>query len=93
MTRELRSTDSSKPSAGKPTSKATQQPLEKPAAPANVKPGMYIVEKIVSERSRKGHKEYFIKWEGYESAENTWEPERKLKNNEALVEWRAAKKK
>lgn len=36
---------------------------------------MYEVENIVNVRIRKGKKEYEVKWKGYDSAENTWEPE------------------
>ena len=32
-----------------------------------------MAEKIVDSRKRKGKREYFVKWEGYPSDENTWE--------------------
>ena len=34
----------------------------------------YVVEKIVDKRPRNGRQEYLLKWKGYSSAENTWEP-------------------
>jgi Chromo (CHRromatin Organisation MOdifier) domain len=34
----------------------------------------YDVEKIVDKRTRNGTTEYLVKWLGYESDENTWEP-------------------
>ena len=34
----------------------------------------YVVEKVVSHRYRNRGKEYLIKWQGYPSSENTWEP-------------------
>ena len=34
----------------------------------------YVVEKIVDKRTRNGRQEYLLKWKGYSSAENTWEP-------------------
>ena len=38
----------------------------------------FQIEKILGERSKKGHKEYHIKWVGYDDNENTWEPEANL---------------
>jgi hypothetical protein len=35
----------------------------------------YAVEKILRRRMRGGRMEYFVKWEGYASLENSWEPE------------------
>ena len=34
----------------------------------------YEVEKIVGRRKRKGKFEYRVKYKGYPSSENTWEP-------------------
>jgi hypothetical protein len=36
--------------------------------------GMWAFEAIISERGGKGGKEYLVKWEGYPSSKNTWEP-------------------
>lgn len=55
---------------------------------------MYEVEKIVTSRINKkgiwvpnpGKKEYLIKWVGYDSSQNTWEPERNLVNVKDLLE-------
>lgn len=38
---------------------------------------LYTVEKILQKRVRGGKLEYFVKWKGYSSKENSWEP---LKN-------------
>ena len=38
----------------------------------------FIVERIVGKRKRKGRVEYEIKWKGYPSSENTWEPRQQL---------------
>ena len=36
---------------------------------------VFIVEKVVSKRkSKAGKTEYLIKWQGYQEADNTWEP-------------------
>ena len=40
----------------------------------NTQNDTYQVEKIVKCRKRRNKKEYFIKWQGYDSSENTWEP-------------------
>ncbi len=40
----------------------------------------YEVEAIVGERTRGHRKEYHVKWKGYPSHENTWEPLRNLRN-------------
>lgn len=34
----------------------------------------YIVERILDRRIRNGKTEYYLKWEGYSSAFNSWEP-------------------
>ncbi|XP_055928681.1 uncharacterized protein LOC129959791 [Argiope bruennichi] len=39
---------------------------------------VYKVEKIVAKRFRHGRFEYLIKWKGYSSAENTWEPKENI---------------
>lgn len=41
---------------------------------SNILPDLYIVEKILNKRIRKGVPEYFVKWENYPSSQNTWEP-------------------
>ena len=41
----------------------------------------YKVEKVIDDRIRKGKQEFLVKWEGYDSDENTWEPYNNIKDN------------
>lgn len=51
--------------------KEPSQPLEH---------GEYIVEKIVRSRTSNGKKEVLVKWYGYTSKHNTWEPEENIRD-------------
>lgn len=47
----------------------------------------YEVEKVVDSRlNKKGKMEYFIKWVGYDSSQNTWEPEKNLASCRDMIE-------
>ena len=55
----------------------------------------YEIEKLLDQRTNPitGVVEYLVKWEGYSNAENTWEPEPRLiedDNEELIKEWRQA---
>ncbi|TMW61770.1 hypothetical protein Poli38472_010833 [Pythium oligandrum] len=46
---------------------------------------LYTVDTIVDDRIRVGKKEYYVRWDGYDSSENTWEPAEKLRREVASV--------
>ena len=45
------------------------------------------VQSIVDERVYRGQTQYLIRWKGYDSASDTWEPEKNLRCKELLKEW------
>jgi len=52
----------------------------------------WLVEAIRADRTRRGKKQFLVKWEGYGEDENTWEPVGHLENaSDALAEYRKRK--
>ena len=49
----------------------------------------YVVEKIVDVRIKRGKTQYFVKWEGYSSSDNTWEPQENLDCDLKIAEFKA----
>jgi hypothetical protein len=45
----------------------------------------FEVEKVIAKKTKNGKLYYLIKWEGYSSAENTWEPIENLTNIGELI--------
>ena len=45
----------------------------------------YEVEAILAHRRFRGKYQYLVKWKGYDSSENTWEPENNLTHMEELL--------
>jgi len=52
----------------------------------------YVVENIVNKRVVKGKVQYFVKWEGFPDADNTWEPEENLSCPEKVEEYNRVNK-
>lgn len=52
----------------------------------------YEVEEIVDEKTERGKKLYLVKWKGYASSENTWEPETSLSCPDLVVKYIKEKK-
>lgn len=48
---------------------------------------VFSVEKIVSKKVVGGKTQYMLKWKGYDSDENTWEPEENLDCQDLLEEF------
>jgi hypothetical protein len=46
---------------------------------------VYLVEKVVAKKKVGRKVMYFVKWEGYTSADNTWEPTQNLANVRHLI--------
>jgi hypothetical protein len=45
----------------------------------------YEVEKVIGERKKRGGVHYLVKWKGYETEHNTWEPKQNLKNAQEAI--------
>lgn len=50
-------------------------------------PNVFLVDRILKMRNNQGKHEYFIKWKGYSSRHNTWEPEENILNAQLLADF------
>lgn len=58
---------------------------EKKQKPKDGQKGLFEVEQIRGLRPGKKCREFFVKWKGYDSEENTWEPEYNLTECQELI--------
>lgn len=55
---------------------------------------VYVVEKIVDHRGSKLNQEYLVKWKGFDSSKNTWEPYSNFIDTDTIIQyWRKKGKK
>ena len=50
----------------------------------------FEVERILAERTDNGQREVYVKWKGYPSNQNTWEPYENLQDTIAMKEWESS---
>jgi hypothetical protein len=48
-------------------------------------PQLYEIEKIIGRKVKKGKKYYLVKWKGYSSVWNSWEPQRNFSQSKELI--------
>lgn len=58
--------------------KKSQEPESESIEPLKKQKNQYYFEKILSKKSKQGKNWYLIKWDGFSSNENTWEPEENI---------------
>jgi hypothetical protein len=51
---------------------------------------MFVVEAIIDHKGKGAKRKYLVKWVGYPNSD-TWEPEKNLKNNIVLSEYKRSK--
>ena len=49
---------------------------------------VYIVEQIQGERTRGGKRQYLIKWQGYPTSENSWEPAASILDPQLIADFK-----
>ena len=49
---------------------------------------LFLVERILGQRERKGKLEYHIKWLGYDASHNSWEPQENILDEKLTEAWK-----
>ena len=53
--------------------------------PPRTKTSIYLVEDIIAERMAKKHKEWLVRWKGFNHEDDTWEPLEQLSGCEQYI--------
>ncbi|OSG36237.1 hypothetical protein R555_24470, partial [Salmonella enterica subsp. enterica serovar Give] len=62
------------------------RPLQSPPPPVLIlDQPEYEVESILDKKTLRGQDYFLVKWKGYPTSDNTWEPKRNLKNASKLI--------
>ena len=66
------------------------KPAAKPAKPRQeaAEKELFMVERILGQRERKGKLEYHIKWLGYDTSHNSWEPHDNILDSKLTEAWK-----
>jgi hypothetical protein len=68
--------------------------ISAPSSDDNDDKDVYVVEKIVDHRGSKLNQEYLVKWKGFDSSMNTWEPYSNFIDTDTIIQyWRKKGKK
>jgi hypothetical protein len=68
--------------------------ISSPNSDNNDDKDVYVVEKIMDHRVSKLNQEYLVKWKGFDSSKNTWEPYSNFIDTDIIIQyWRKKGKK
>ena len=74
------------PAPPPPMANVPTGPEQPPQAPLD-DPDVFLVERILKSRIQNGRREYLIKWQGYASKHNSWEPEGNILNPQLVADF------
>jgi hypothetical protein len=67
-------------------------PVDRTPLAASASSQSYVVEDVLKHRGPEGAREYFVKWKGYPSSENTWEPQGNFEDVKVLSDYWASRR-